>query len=90
MEMIDLSRPTMITGDFNISLKSDPNNLVTSTLLAMGFKQLVNCPTQIQGGWIDHAYWRNTASIWKEPTLEIYSPYYSDHEALLLTLQEEE
>ena len=52
----------------------------------MGFTQMVTTATHIQGGHIDHAYWRDQDSLWNEPELEIYSPYYSDHDALLITI----
>ena len=43
---------------------------------------------EIGGGHIDHAYWRDKTGVWKEPKLERYSPYYSDHDALCITLEQ--
>ena len=48
---------------------------------------MVTEATHIEGGWIDHAYWLDSARKWKTPALERYSPYYSDHDVLLITLE---
>ena len=53
----------------------------------MGFCQMVTEATLIEGGHIDHVYWRDLRKpAFEEPVLERYSPYYSDHDALLVTL----
>ena len=82
-----LGNATLITGDFNLCLKKNPRNFVTKRLQDTGFIQLVTEATHIEGGWIDHAYWMDSARKWKTPTLERYSPYYSDHDVLLITLE---
>ena len=51
-----------------------------------GFEQLVREPTHIRGGHIDHAYWKDDARVWMELQIERYSPYYSDHDAVCITL----
>ena len=108
--MIDLSKATLITGDFNVCLKQNPSNNITTSLQKLGFKQLIGEATHILGnlgmvtffeenifitifwlidwlgGQIDHAYWRDPTNLMKDPTLELYSPYYSDHDAILITL----
>ena len=38
------------------------------------------------GGHIDHAYWRDPTHLMRDPTLELYCPYYSDHDAILITI----
>ena len=50
------------------------------------FKQLVKEATHIQGGHIDHAYWKDTIGMWQDPAIERYSPYYSDHDGICITL----
>ena len=40
----------------------------------------------ILGGHIDHTYWRDPNQLMEDPTLELYSPYYSDHDAILITI----
>ena len=86
MILLSLDEPTLITGDINICLKKKPSNLLTTWLLQRGFSQLVTSATHIQGGLIDHIYWLDTHMKWKIPVVEMYSPYYSDHDCMLITL----
>ena len=85
--MIDINRPTLIKGDFNLCTIRDRNNSLTMKLEKLGFKQLVKEATHIEGGHIDHCYWIDKKQIWESPKLERYSPYWSDHDALLVTLK---
>ena len=85
-KMIDPGKATLITGDFNVCIKKNPDNELSRKLMEIGFSQLVDRSTQVEGGHIDHTYWRNFDDEWKEPTLEFYSPYYSDHDCILVTL----
>mgnify|MGYP003334306399 CR=1 FL=1 len=87
VERIKDDQPTLIMGDFNVCLVKEPNNSITRRLLEMGFSQLVTKATHIQGGHIDHVYWRDSSRCWEEPDVERYSPYYSDHDGLLVTLR---
>ena len=85
-EMIDNGKATLISGDFNVCLKKKPDNHLTKKLEDIGFSQLVNRATHVEGGHIDHVYWRDLHGDWTDPMLEMYSPYYSDHDGLLVTL----
>ena len=93
--MIDESqgKAILVSGDFNICTMAEPNNSVTKALKGLGFELLVDVATHIQGGHIDHLYWRGDPNgVWMKPTLENnlierYSPYYTDHDAWLVTLQ---
>ena len=85
-EIVDPGKATLITGDFNVCLMKNPENEVTRNLKRIGFRQLVDRSTHVEGGHIDHIYWRDSNSDWKEPQKEFYSPYYSDHDCLLVTL----
>ena len=84
--MIDLDRTTLITGDFNVCLRKSKTNTISSALSNCGFSQIQHESTQIMGGQIDHVYWRDPTGNWDIPILERHSPYYTDHEAFLLTL----
>ena len=84
--LVESKRPTLITGDFNVCYNEHRNNAITSVLQRLGFVQLVEKATHIMGGLIDHAYWIDVEGIWELPSLETYSPYYSDHDTLLVTL----
>ena len=52
----------------------------------MGFKMIIDRPTHIQGGHIDHVYWLDKEARFSVPTAEHYSPYWTDHDALLVTI----
>ena len=81
------NRPTLITGDFNVCTVKQPTNSITRRLLDLGFSQLVSKATHIRGGHIDHVYWRDSIKpAFRAPVVERYSPYYSDHDCLLVTL----
>ena len=84
--LIDDNKPTLITGDFNICLRSKPNNQLSLFLSQAGFKQLNGNPTHVGGGQLDHAYLREGHQTFEEAQLHRYSPYYSDHDALCVTL----
>ena len=77
----------LVTGDFNVCNSKKPTNAIKSTLISHGFKLITNECTHIEGGFIDHAYWRDSRKCWNEPTLERYSPYHSDHDALCITMK---
>ena len=85
--LIDTNKPTLLTGDFNVCFNQKRHNPITEKLESLGFKQIVTKATHIQGGLIDHAYWLDSDLIWSEPNLEMYSPYYSDHDCILVTLK---
>ena len=73
---------TMICGDFNICALENSKNLLTQSLLAENFKQIVKYPTHEKGGLIDHIYIKNTPEIY-----DVYhhSVYYSDHDGICVT-----
>ena len=79
--MVTPDTSTLITGDFNICYSRNPKNRMSKGIETAGFKQLMKDPTHILGGHIDHVYWKAIDIDWKEPVLERYSPYYSDHDA---------
>ena len=85
-QLLDLERLTLITGDVNICLDKKPNNLITTSLHDLGFQQLVTSPTHVAGGRIDHAYLRKPEDHQTSCHLNQYSPYYSDHNGLCLSL----
>ena len=53
----------------------------------LGFEQLVKKATHVMGGLIDHVYWKDPTDTWQTPVIETYSPYYSDHDTILITLK---
>ena len=86
LEMLTIEKPTLITGDFNICLLNHKKNRMSKGLAQNGFVQMIKEATHIRGGHIDHVYWKDDHSVWKDLKLELYCPYYSDHDASLITL----
>ena len=85
--LIDTGEPTLVTGDLNVCAVNEKGNALTKMLEELGFKQLVREATHIQGNHIDHCYWLDKPKKWDWPIIERYSPYHSDHDALLITLK---
>ena len=85
--ILEDDKPTLVTGDFNVCLRQNPNNAISSSLMNQGFIQMVEKASHVKGGWIDHAYWRDNGGNWDIPAIETYSPYYSDHDSILVTLK---
>ena len=86
-EQMEPGRITLITGDFNICFMENFSNRMIQGLLSLEFDQLVHEPNHIRGRHIDHAFFMDHSGKLK-PIVEIYSPYYSDHDGICITLQE--
>ena len=76
----------LIFGDFNFCGQREKTGKISRFLLSQKFLQLVTEATQIQGRQIDHIYVKDDQ---RSDVLDIerYSVYYSDHDALLMTLR---
>ena len=83
--VLNPAKTTVVCGDFNICLKKYPNNQLIQHLTTHGMTQLNQDATHIAGGHIDHMYISKKDEDNAE--LERYSPYYSDHDALLLSVK---
>ena len=74
--------PIIVIGDFNYDA-SDANSL-SRFLHSQGLIQIVNRPTHIEGGIIDHCYvkadWKNAIGV------DYIFPYYTDHAAICISL----
>ena len=86
-QQIETGRPTLITGDFNICFMENFSNRMIQGLLSLGFDQLVHEPTHIRGRHIDHAYFLDPSGR-LNPIVDRYSPYYSDHDGICITIPE--
>ena len=84
--VINPNHPTVVCGDFNMCFSEQKNSISISCLLNMGFKQLVQSSTHIEGGSIDHVYVLDI-----QAHVELYSPYYTakDHDGILITIKED-
>ena len=80
-------RITLITGDFNICFMENFSNRMVQGLLSLQFNQLVHEPSHIRGRHIDHTYFLDQSGKLK-PIIDRYSPYYSDHDGICITIQE--
>jgi hypothetical protein len=87
VKMIEAGRITIITGDFNICFMENFSNRMTQGLLSMGFNQLVHEPTHIRGRHIDQVYFLDQSDR-LQPIVDRYSPYYSDHDGICITIPE--
>ena len=76
-------KANIITGDLNICALRDRKGLFVKALAEKGYKLLTKEPTHIKGRQIDHVYAKNTTA-----TLDLYTPYYSDHDALCVAITE--
>ena len=81
---INPKKPTIICGDFNFE-RSMANSL-TRMLVKHRFTQIVQEPTHILGGCIDHVYHNIPVSV-KRVNHKLYYPYYSDHEAVCVMIE---
>ena len=77
---------TIITGDFNICSYIKWNNQVSTHLKCLGFQQYQIGATHIKGGHIDHLYINHEGPRPVKVETDRYSPYYSDHDAILVTI----
>ena len=85
-QLINMEKLTVISGDMNICLDKHPNCLLFTALNDLGFQQLVTSPTHKAGGRIDHLYLRDPDPLLASFHLMSYVPYYSDHDALCLSM----
>ena len=82
-KILDKEKTTLITGDFNICGIQEKRNVVGKYLERQGFLQLIREATHIEGRVIDQVFINR-----KDIIIEVqrYSPYYSDHDAILISL----
>ena len=80
-------KTTVIGGDLNICTLAYPRNYVTQSLREIGFEQLVKKSTHIEGGLIDHVYFRKGKSK-ISCIIENFPKYYTDHDGIGLVLTE--
>ena len=78
--LIDPNKTTLVVGDFNFCYKTSQNEF-SSFMSKSKFNQLVEAATHIEGGLLDHAYFKSVGDE-REATVELCSNYYSDHDTL--------
>ena len=80
---ITVGRNTVICGDMNIDLSIHKGNDFSRKMSELGFSQLITKPTHLCGGILDHCYVRSPYEVY----WDIYSPYYTDHDALNIVVK---
>ena len=68
-ELVDTNKSVVISGDFNICLDKEPNNLISGYLQQQGFQQMVEEATHDDGGRIDHLYLKKRHPIQENTTV---------------------
>ena len=75
--------PTIILGDFNDNLTLDGMSPLVHFMCKHGYKQYVSQPTTDNGSIIDHIYFNRVDD---NAIIDVHDVYYSDHDAVLLTI----
>ena len=79
-------KQTLIFGDFNFNAVCPNQNYILRELESWNFKQLIQNPTHVQGGVIDHCYITNT--IPAASVMMSQKPvYYTDHDIIKVTIK---
>ena len=86
VEIINLSKSTLVLGDMNVCNRKRPDNVLKTFLEELGFKEAIGQATHIDGGHSDHAYILNVGNF-EEPNIHLVPKYYSDHDALCICLR---
>ena len=87
-QIISGDKTTIVLGDFNIEYFSKRRNILRANLEKKSFIQYIEASTHIDGGLIDHAYVRLMPPF-IDCIPHIHSCYYSDHDAICLSLIKE-
>ena len=81
INIINSKNKTFIIGDFNLNAIDDRSNMISKELSKLGFRQLVQEPTHIQGGLIDHCYVSHNI-LPTNVRINQKSVYYTDHDMI--------
>ena len=84
--LLSKDKINVITGDFNICSRLKWNNSVSTHLKSLGCRQYQLGATHIKGGHIDHLYIKHDGPRSINVETDRYSPYYSDHDGILIIL----
>ena len=85
--MIDFSRVCLISGDFNLDVRKQSNNVILKELRDMKFTQMIDYPTHVQGGIIDHLHVfcpKTYNNVMIES--DLIAPFYSDHFGICINI----
>ena len=77
--LLDNTKTQVIVGDININLLKNPQNIFTKTLEQRGFLQIVDRPTHVLGGLIDHVYFSSPNTDVSCTLYKYHTVFWSDH-----------
>ena len=82
----DKNSPYLIIGDLNFCYLGNEGKHFRTTLNKLKFTQIIEKPTHIEGGLLDHAYVRNLNGqlMFKS---ELRSKYYTDHKGIAVIIK---
>ena len=85
--LLDPAKSTIVCGDFNLCYKSQKSDTLIQFLLNSRFDQKVTEATHIEGGTLDHVYFKNGQQNF-DVDVSLYSPYFTalDHDALCVEI----
>ena len=86
-DIINFTKTTLVIGDMNICNRENPKNKLRTYLEENTFKLIVKQATHIAGGQIDQAYLMSKGNYIDEPDIELCPKYYSDHDAICISLK---
>ena len=86
-DFIYTTNKTIILGDFNFNALCPNENLILRELENWNFKLLIQIPTHVQGGVIDHCYISNNFPF-NLISLSQKSVYYTDHDIIKVNIRE--
>ena len=76
-----------VLSDFNIDFLKNERTVIEFKIFIFDFKQIIEKPTHINGGLIDHIYVRKSLFDVFEIDFIKYSLSFSDHDALKIRLK---
>ena len=82
LQSLDRNTLTVIVGDFNYNLCTDPQHAILDIMRQYDFHQFVSTPTTDEGSLLDHVYVNRPNRV----STSVVDTYYSDHDLVHITL----
>ena len=80
-DIFDPMQETIVVGDFNLCAMSEKEHTIMRYMKRLGFKQLVDKPTHIEGRTIDLVFAYDPDEIQgQDYGVKLQSPYFTDHD----------
>ena len=78
LSLLQGASDVIIVGDFNENFLRNPKSKLIEDMMSQGLSQLVETPTHIEGGLLDHVYVKDARRF----ETAMYFRYYTDHAAI--------